>query len=81
MRPQSSQLAEPLWTDSGLKSRISECELISKCMQGRNGQTSPKKPPFQTSILPEVQVQVTPKHAYAFDPTQSELADYAAVRA
>ena len=53
MRPQSSQRAEPLWTDSGLKSRISECELISKCMQGRNGQTSPKKPPFQTSILPE----------------------------
>ena len=28
-RPQSSQLAEPLWTDPGLKSGISVCELIS----------------------------------------------------
>ena len=29
IRPQSSQLAEPLWTDSGLKSRTSLRELIS----------------------------------------------------
>ena len=28
-KPQSSQLAEPLWTDPGLKSGISVCELIS----------------------------------------------------
>ena len=28
-RPQSSQLAEPLWTDPGLKSGISVRELIS----------------------------------------------------
>ena len=27
-RSQSSQLAEPLWTDPGLKSGISVCELI-----------------------------------------------------
>ena len=29
VRPQSSQLAEPLWTDAGLKSEISVRELIS----------------------------------------------------
>ena len=40
---QSSQLAEPLWTDPGIKSGISVCELISnsqqhqKCRQGMNG--------------------------------------------
>ena len=28
--PQSSQLVEPLWTDPGLKTRISVHELISK---------------------------------------------------
>ena len=28
-RPQSSQLAEPLWTDPGLKSGISVRELVS----------------------------------------------------
>ena len=28
-RPQSSQLTEPLWTDPGLKSKISVCDLIS----------------------------------------------------
>ena len=28
-RPQLSQLAEPLWTDPGLKSGMSVCELIS----------------------------------------------------
>ena len=27
--PQSSQLMQPLWTDSGLKSKISVCEAIS----------------------------------------------------
>ena len=30
IRPQSSQYAEPLWTDPALKSGISVCELISK---------------------------------------------------
>ena len=29
IRPQSSQLAEPLWTDPGIKSRISVRKLIS----------------------------------------------------
>ena len=29
IRPQSSQFAEPLWTDPGMKSGISERELIS----------------------------------------------------
>ena len=29
LQPQSTQLAEPLWTDPGLKSGIGECELIS----------------------------------------------------
>ena len=28
-RPQLSQLAEPLWTDPGLKSGITVCKLIS----------------------------------------------------
>ena len=28
-RPQSSQLAEPLWIDSGLKREMGVCELIS----------------------------------------------------
>ena len=28
-QPHSSQLTEPLWTDPGLKSGISACELIS----------------------------------------------------
>ena len=32
-------------------------------------------------ILPKVQVAVTPKHAYTFDPMKSEWADYAAVQA
>ena len=37
-RSQSSQLAEPLWTDPGLKTGISVCELIStlKKAQTRN---------------------------------------------
>ena len=29
IRPQSSQLTEPLWTDSGIKTGISVCELNS----------------------------------------------------
>ena len=43
IRPQSSPLAEPLWTDSGVKSRISARELISatkkekKRKRGMNG--------------------------------------------
>ena len=35
-RPQSSQLAEPLWTDSGLKSGISVRELISTSKKKKN---------------------------------------------
>ena len=34
-RSQSSQLAEPLWTDPGLKSGISVCELISTTTKKR----------------------------------------------
>ena len=51
-QPQSSQLAEPLWTDPGLKSEISVCELTStlkkkeekKRRQRMNGQTFSKTP-------------------------------------
>ena len=50
-RLQSSQLAEPLWTDSGLKSGISVHILIStlkkkekKCRQGMNGHTFSQNP-------------------------------------
>ena len=47
IRPCSSQLAEPLWTDPGIKSGISVCELIStrkkrkekKRSRGLNGRT------------------------------------------
>ena len=35
-QPQSSQLAEPLWTDPGLKSGISVCELISTSKKQTN---------------------------------------------
>ena len=42
-QPQSSQLAEPLWTDLGIKSGISVPELIStlkkKRRRGMNGRT------------------------------------------
>ena len=46
---QSSQLAEPLWTDPGVKSGISVRKLIStlkkkKHRQGMNGRTSSEKP-------------------------------------
>ena len=34
-RPQSSQLAEPLWTDLGVKSGIGACELISNLKKRR----------------------------------------------
>ena len=41
IRPQSSHLGEPLWTDSGIKKGISVCELISasknKTKKGRRG--------------------------------------------
>ena len=53
--PQLSQLAEPLWTDPGLRSGISVHELIStsikktkktnlKCRQEMNGRTFPQNP-------------------------------------
>ena len=48
-RPQSSQLAEPLWIDSGIKSEISVRELISplkrkKRRHGMNGRTFSPNP-------------------------------------
>ena len=49
-RAQSSQLAEPLWTDLGLKSRIDVCELIcttkkkKKRRRGMNRRTFPPDP-------------------------------------
>ena len=47
IRPCSSQLAEPLWTDPGIKSGISVCELISTSKKkeksaGREIKHSPK---------------------------------------
>ena len=51
IQPQSSQLAEPLWTDPGRKSGISMCKLIftskkrrKKCRQGMNGRTFSPNP-------------------------------------
>ena len=50
IRPQSSQLAEPLWTDSGVKSVFSERELISiykkrkKRRRGMNHRNFPRYP-------------------------------------
>ena len=50
IRPQSSQLAEPLWTDPGIKSGISVHELISiskkkeKHKRGLNGPTFSQNP-------------------------------------
>ena len=44
--PQSSQLAEPLWTDPGIKSGIGVRKLIllkEECMQGMSHQTFPQK--------------------------------------
>ena len=54
IRPQSSQLAEPLWTDSGIKSGISVRELITTSkkkkkkkrrreMNGRTFSPNPRK--------------------------------------
>ena len=47
-RSQSSQLAKPLWTDSGLKSGITVCTLIStkkkKCRWEMNCQIFPQNP-------------------------------------
>ena len=36
-RLQSSQLAEPLWSDSGLNSGIGECELVSTFIRKKMG--------------------------------------------
>ena len=48
MFAQLSQLAEPLWTDPGLKSGISVHKLIStlkkRCRRGMNGQTFSQNP-------------------------------------
>ena len=38
IRPQSSQLAEPLWTDPGIKSGISVCELHFKKKKKKAGE-------------------------------------------
>ena len=40
-RPQSSQLAEPLWTDPCLKSGVSMCELISTYQKMNNNNKKP----------------------------------------
>ena len=37
IRPQSSQLAEPLWADPGIKSTISVRELISTSKKKKKG--------------------------------------------
>ena len=74
-RPQSSQLAEPLWTDPGLKSEISVRELISiqkkkKCRRGSNAPTFPQifgseetshYHRVSTALLPQ-KVSQTPQH-------------------
>ena len=49
---QSSQLAEPLWTDPGQKNKISVCKLIStfkkkKCRRGMNCRTFSQNPRTQ----------------------------------
>ena len=50
IRPRSSQLAEPLWTDPGIKSGISACEVIStlkkkkKRRWGMNSRTFSQNP-------------------------------------
>ena len=41
IRPQSSQLAEPLWTDLGLNSEISARELISTWKKAQAGNEWP----------------------------------------
>ena len=38
IQPQLSQLAEPLWTDPGIKSGISVCELISTLKKNAGGE-------------------------------------------
>ena len=43
VRPQSSQLAEPLWTDAGLKSEISVRELISTLKNNNNNNKKPHR--------------------------------------
>ena len=43
IRPQSSQLAEPLWTDSGIKSGISVRELISTSKQNKQANKQANK--------------------------------------
>ena len=69
IRPQSSQLAEPLWTDPGVNSGISLCELIStkkKKVQAGNewsnivpkDSQAKKKPPIIRVTHPIVQVFV-----------------------
>ena len=44
-RPQSAQLAEPLWTDHGFKSRILVHELISPYKKSASGNRIHNLPP------------------------------------
>ena len=66
-RPQSSQLAEPLWTDHGLKSGISVRELIStskkkkKAQAGNEWSNIPPKS-SQTSKTPSPPLQLLSIH-------------------
>ena len=69
IRSQSSQLAEPLWTDPGLKSGISVRELISnkknknrrrkKRRRGMNGRTFSQNPRTREKKPPPAQQQKT----------------------
>ena len=49
IRPQSSQLAEPLWTDPGIKSGINVCKQISTSKKKKNVQAGNK----WSNILPK----------------------------
>ena len=50
IQPQSSQLAEPLWTDPGIKSGICVCEVISTLKKNKKKQAQVRK---EMVILPE----------------------------
>ena len=49
--PRSSQLAEPLWTDPGIKSGISVCELISTKKKKKSGRQGINGPTFFKKLL------------------------------
>ena len=64
-RPKSPQLAEPLWTDPGLKSRISVCELISTLKKKKKAHAGNK----WLSILPKSSL-VRKKRVLVYPPAQ-----------